>query len=111
MMQSEWIVAIVVSAVLALSGGATGQISSVTPLAPVAPVAAPPTSGAPPPATTSNPNITVDATGNDDPNQIICVKEKPTGSLIPLTVCETWRFWIKRGDDSRVSLATFKTTG
>ena len=94
--------ALVMSVVATWSGIAAAQDTPVTPPAPVPPVAAAPaTTSVPAPAMATNPNNVSDAMATQDPNQIICVKEKLTGSMLPSTVCQTRRNWIKQGVNSR----------
>jgi hypothetical protein len=109
-MQRKLLVAIVVSA--ALTGGAAAQVSPVTPPAPVPPVASQPTTNSvPAPAMAANPNNVADPMATQDPNQIICLKEKLTGSMLPTTVCQTRRNWIKQGVDSRDVISHAQNVG
>jgi hypothetical protein len=80
--------------------GAAAQVAPVVPPTPVAPMS--PTTQSPDgPSMASNPNNVADPMVTKDPNQIICVKEKLTGSMLPSTVCQTRRAWIRMGGDSR----------
>ena len=81
--------------------GAAAQVAPVVPPTPVAPMS--PTTQSPDngPSMASNPNNVADPMVTKDPNQIICVKEKLTGSMLPSTVCQTRRAWIRVGGDSR----------
>jgi hypothetical protein len=101
-MQRRWLVGVLVSSVVVISSaGAVAQVSPVVPPAPVAPVAAPPaTSNVPPPAMAANANNVADPMATKDPDQVICVNEKLTGSLLPTRVCQTRRNWIRQGVDS-----------
>src|SRR5260221_4487018 len=102
LMQRAWLVAVVVSVVVALAGDATAQVTPVTPPSPVPPVAAPSTTTVvPAPAMAANPNNVSDSLATADLDQIICVKEKLTRSMLPSTVCQTRRNWIKQGVNSR----------
>ena len=101
-MQNGRLVVLMVSVVVALSGGAAAQVSPVTPPSPVPPLAAPVTTeSTPAPAMASNPNNVADPLAAENLDQIICVKEKLTGSMLPTTVCQTRRNWIKQGINSR----------
>jgi hypothetical protein len=97
--------ALLVSGIVISSASAVAQVSPVVPPAPVAPMASlPPTqtnAPAPAPAMAANPNNVADPMATQDPNQIICLKEKLTGSMLPSTVCQTRRAWIRQGVDSR----------
>lgn len=101
-MQRNWLAVLVVSFFAASIGSAAAQAQDtpVVPPAPVPPVAAP-SASAPAPAMASNPNDVSDPMATQDPDQIICVKEKLTGSMLPSTVCQTRRNWIKQGVNSR----------
>lgn len=100
MMHRSWLVAVLISGISTAS--AVAQVSPVVPPAPVAPVAAPPAdSTVPGPAMAANPNNVADPLATKDPTQIICLKEKLTGSMLPSTVCQTRRAWIKQGVNSR----------
>jgi hypothetical protein len=89
--------------------GAAAQVAPLVPIVPptpVPPLAAPlpPTATnepAPPPAMAANPNNVTDPMATKDLNQIICVQEKLTGSMLPSRVCQTRRAWIRMGVDSR----------
>ena len=101
-MQNRRLVVLMLSVVVAFSGGAAGQVSPVTPPSPVPPLAAPgATNSTPAPAMASNPNNVADPLATENLDQIICVKEKLTGSMLPTTVCQTRRNWIKQGINSR----------
>ena len=100
------IVAVFVSSVLLSSVGARAQGGAqdtpVVPPSPVPPVAAQPTTAAvPPPAMAANPNNVSDPLATQDLDQVICVSEKLTGSMLPSRVCQTRRAWIKQGVNSR----------
>lgn len=111
-MRKSCLFAIVMSAVVTTASGAMAQVSPVTPPAPTPPVAAQPTtSNVPPPAMAANPNNVADPMATKDPNQIICLKEKLTGSMLPSTVCQTRRNWIKQGVDSRDVISHAQNVG
>ena len=100
------IVAVFVSTVLLSSVGARAQGSAqdtpVVPPSPVPPVAAQPQNPAvPPPAMAANPNNVSDPLVTQDLDQVICVNEKLTGSMLPSRVCQTRRAWSKHGVNSR----------
>jgi hypothetical protein len=59
----------------------------------------------------ANPNNVADPMATKDPNQIICLKEKLTGSMLPSTVCQTRRNWIKQGVDSRDVISHAQNVG
>lgn len=108
-MQGKLLVAVVISVVLT---GATAQVSPVVPPAPVPPVASQPTTNSvPAPAMAANPNNVADPLATEDPNQIICLKEKLTGSMLPSTVCQTRRNWIKQGVNSRDVISHAQNVG
>jgi hypothetical protein len=101
-MQRSWLVIVLASSVAISSAGAIAQVSPTVPPSPVPPVAAPPaTSNVPAPAVATNANNVADPMATKDPDQIICLKEKLTGSMLPSTVCQTRRNWIRQGVDSR----------
>ena len=100
------VVAVFLSSILLSSIGALAQGTAldtpVVPPSPVPPVAAqPPNAAVPPPAMAANPNNVADPMATKDPDQIICVNEKLTGSMLPSRVCQTRRAWIKQGVNSR----------
>ena len=101
-MRKNWLVVTLASSVVISSAGAIAQVSPVVPPAPVPPVATPPaTSTVPPPAMAANANNVADPMATKDPDQIICLNEKLTGSMLPTRVCQTRRAWIRMGVDSR----------
>jgi len=113
-MKRIWLAALVVSVVAASMGGAAAQAQDtpVTPPAPVPPVAAAPAlASVPAPAMAANPNNVADPLATEDPNQIVCVKEKLTGSILPTTVCQTRRNWIKQGINSRELIGHAQNVG
>jgi hypothetical protein len=59
----------------------------------------------------ANPNNVSDSMATQDPNQIICLKEKMTGSMLPTTVCQTRRAWIRMGVDSRDVISHAQNVG
>jgi len=101
-MQRSWLVVALASSVALSSTDAIAQVSPVVPPAPVAPVAAPPAANnVPPPAMAANANNVADPLATKDPDQVICLNEKLTGSMLPTRVCQTRRNWIRQGVDSR----------
>jgi hypothetical protein len=113
-MHKNWLPVVVVLIVAASMGGAAAQAQDtpVTPPAPVPPVAAPaPSASVPAPAMAANPNNVSDPMAVQDPDQIICVKEKLTGSMLPTTVCQTRRNWIKQGTNSRDRIGHAQNVG
>lgn len=100
-MQRSWLVIVLASSVAISSAGAIAQVSPTVPPSPVPPVAAPPATNVPAPAVAENSNNVADPMATKDPDQIICLKEKLTGSMLPSTVCQTRRNWIRQGVDSR----------
>jgi hypothetical protein len=114
-MQRRRLIAIFISAAFISNAGAIAQVSPVVPPAPVAPMASlPPTqtnAPAPAPAMAANPNNVADPLATQDPNQIICLKEKLTGSMLPSTVCQTRRAWIRQGVDSRDVISHAQNVG
>ena len=110
------IVALFVSSVLFSCVGAyaqgTAQDTPVVSPAPVPPVAAQPNNPAvPPPAMAANPNNVTDDMVTKDLDQIICVNEKLTGSMLPSRVCQTRRAWIKQGVNSREVISHAQNVG
>ena len=111
-MQRKWLVAVLVSSVALSSVGAIAQVSPVVPPAPVPPVATPPaTSNVPPPAMAANANNVADPMETKDPDQVICLNEKLTGSMLPTRVCQTRRNWIKQGVNSREVIEHLQNVG
>ena len=104
-MRNFSIIAVFVSSVLLTSvnaGAQNAQDTPVVPPAPVSPLPAQPANPAvPPPAMAANPNNVSDPLATQDLDQVICVNEKLTGSMIPTRVCQTRRAWIRQGVDSR----------
>jgi hypothetical protein len=101
-MRRNWLVVVFASSVVLSSASAIAQVSPVVPPAPVAPMAAPSsTSNVPPPAMAANPNNVADPMATKDLDQVICLNEKLTGSMLPTRVCQTRRNWIKQGVNSR----------
>jgi len=49
----------------------------------------------------ANANNVSDPMATKDPDQVICLNEKLTGSMLPTRVCQTRRNWIKQGVNSR----------
>jgi hypothetical protein len=49
----------------------------------------------------ANANNVADPMATKDPDQVICLNEKLTGSMLPTRVCQTRRNWIRQGVDSR----------
>ena len=94
----------VLGVAMSMAGAAAQNAAPLVPVVPptpVAPVAAAPATGnVPPPAMADNPNNVADPMATKDPNQIICVQEKLTGSMLPSRVCQTRRAWIRMGNDS-----------
>ena len=110
------IVAVFVSSVLLTSVGARAQGNAqdtpVVPPSPVPPVAAQPANPAvPPPAMAANPSNVADPLATQDLDQVICVNEKLTGSMIPTRVCQTRRAWIRQGVDSRDVISHAQNVG
>jgi hypothetical protein len=77
-----------------------------------APVAsAPPTNNVPPPAMAANANNVSDPMATKDPDQVICLNEKLTGSMLPTRVCQTRRNWIKQSVNSREVIEHLQNVG
>ena len=114
-MQRISIVAAFVSSVLLASVGASAQNAQDTPVVPPAPVppvaAQPATTAVPPPAMAANPNNVADPMATKDLDQVICVNEKLTGSMLPTRVCQTRRAWIRQGVDSRDVISHAQNVG
>jgi hypothetical protein len=49
----------------------------------------------------ANPSDVTNPMAPEDPNQIICLKEKMTGSMLPTLVCHSRRDWIAQGVAAR----------